>query len=66
MVIKCCKDCKPPKRYIGCHADCIDYIMEKAVYNAAREADNEKRRLNDAIVSQRCKKIREATKRKRN
>lgn len=66
MVIKCCKDCKPPKRYIGCHSDCIDYIMEKAVYNAARQSDYESRKVGDAIEYQRRKKIRKAVKHKRN
>ena len=29
MVITCCKNCKPPKRHIGCHSDCKQYIKEK-------------------------------------
>lgn len=28
--IKCCKDCKPPKRYPGCSDHCEDYKKEKA------------------------------------
>lgn len=30
MGIKCCKDCVPPTRYIGCHAKCEQYKVEKA------------------------------------
>lgn len=25
----CCKDCVAPKRHVGCHADCQEYIDEK-------------------------------------
>ena len=27
--IQCCKDCTPPKRYIGCSTTCEDYKAEK-------------------------------------
>ena len=30
MAIKCCKDCVPPTRYLGCHAKCEQYKAEKA------------------------------------
>ena len=30
MAIKCCKDCVPPTRHIGCHAKCSKYLEEKA------------------------------------
>ena len=39
IFIKCCKDCKPPRRKVGCHATCKDYIDEKA------EIDNNKEEL---------------------
>lgn len=28
MNIKACRHCKPPKRKLGCHAVCPDYIEE--------------------------------------
>ena len=28
-MINCCNGCVPPKRHIGCHATCEDYISEK-------------------------------------
>lgn len=31
MSIKCCKDCVAPKRHIGCHATCAEYLSEKKV-----------------------------------
>lgn len=36
-IIKCCKDCVAPKRHIGCHADCKEYLEEKAQYEKAKQ-----------------------------
>lgn len=48
-IIKCCKDC--PKKQVGCHSDCADYIIEKAFYGAEKAEQYEKtlvqRRLDD-------------------
>ncbi len=30
MPIKCCKDCIPSIRHVGCHAKCEQYLKEKA------------------------------------
>ena len=30
MIIKCCKDCVPPKRYPGCGSKCPEYQEERA------------------------------------
>lgn len=35
--ISCCYGCEPPKRYLGCHSKCKEYIAEKAEWDAARE-----------------------------
>lgn len=35
--IKCCKNCVPPKRHLGCHNECTEYIQEKE----QREKENE-------------------------
>ena len=32
VIINCCKDCKPPKRYPGCGADCDEYKKQKATH----------------------------------
>lgn len=32
--VKCCKDCIPPKRQLGCHSKCEEYIKEKAENDA--------------------------------
>lgn len=29
-IIKCCKDCVPPIRHLGCHDKCSKYLEEKA------------------------------------
>lgn len=33
-----CRDCKAPKRHIGCHADCEDYRKSLEAYRAATAA----------------------------
>ena len=40
-VIKCCKDCKPPKRYPGCGGKCKEYQEEKAKYLAEKQKAKE-------------------------
>ena len=37
MSIKCCKDCVPPQRYIGCHAECSKYLEEKAEWDEVKQ-----------------------------
>ena len=32
MGIKCCKNCVPPQRHVGCHAKCSKYLEEKAKF----------------------------------
>lgn len=41
MNIKCCKDCVAPKRHLGCHSTCSEYLTERA----KMDERNEKRRL---------------------
>lgn len=36
-MIRCCNGCKEPKRHIGCHATCPEYIAEKEKHEADRE-----------------------------
>lgn len=31
--IQCCRFCGPPKRSVGCHATCENYIQEKKEYD---------------------------------
>ena len=58
--IKCCSSCT--KRQAGCHADCGDYIVEKAFYEVEKAEKHEKmmvqRRLDDQTIHSitKCKK----------
>ena len=38
MSIKCCRECKPPKRSAECHATCPEYAAEKAAADKEKEA----------------------------
>ena len=43
-MIRSCNGCVAPKRHLGCHATCEDYLKEKAQDEAERAAlrkDNE-------------------------
>lgn len=48
-VIKCCKDCKPPKRKPGCGDHCPEYKAEKAQLKADKEREKEIRRSRPLI-----------------
>lgn len=37
MAIRCCKDCVPPKRFVGCHSTCPDYLREKEEWDNTRK-----------------------------
>lgn len=38
--IRCCKDCVPPTRYLGCHDHCERYQSEKEEYYKATSRIN--------------------------
>mgnify|MGYP003292014112 CR=1 FL=1 len=63
MAIKCCKDCVPPKRYIGCHSICPDYIEEKAEYDRLKAIEQKNRSIHHSIISQRIDGVTRAQKR---
>ena len=53
-VIKCCKDCVPPKRHIGCHSSCKEYLNERMEHDKIKNeylkhADVEKRLVETEI-----------------
>ena len=37
MSITCCKDCVAPKRHIGCHEVCAEYLSEKKQHDEMKE-----------------------------
>lgn len=48
--IKCCKDCVPPMRHIGCHATCPEYASERAKMDAAHEARKRDYQYEGAVI----------------
>lgn len=48
-MITCCKDCVAPKRHVGCHADCQEYIDEKKKHDEKKAEIDRKRHTNNAI-----------------
>lgn len=43
-----CKDCKPPKRHLGCHSEeCPEYIEERDKIEALRKEINRKKHEED-------------------
>lgn len=64
-MIKCCKDCVAPKRHLGCHSVCPEYIHEKALWEEEKKAIREEHRRFSELYEQRSKGARKALKRKK-
>jgi hypothetical protein len=47
--IQCCKDCVAPKRHIGCHGHCPEYLGEKAMQDERRNAAIKKKKTSEAV-----------------
>ena len=47
--IECCKNCIAPKRHLGCHAECPEYIGEKAAYEEKRKKAFQKKEMESAV-----------------
>ena len=47
--IECCKSCVAPKRHIGCHAVCPEYIAEKTAYEEIRSNAMKKKKNDEAV-----------------
>ena len=60
-----CIGCVAPKRYPGCHAKCIDYIITKAYHNVLVEEDHKKRSL-EAYTSDMTRNNMEKSRKRRN
>ena len=63
--IECCHDCRPPKRRIGCHATCPEYIYERAELDKQNAEKARRRELQDGLYQQKEKAIDIAIKRER-
>lgn len=64
-MITCCKDCVAPKRHVGCHADCQEYIGEKKKHDEKKAEIDRKRHTNNAIDDHRIGIIIKQMKRRR-
>lgn len=42
-----CRECVPPKRYPGCHADCEAYISWKAEWDALKDEIRKQKQIED-------------------
>lgn len=47
--IKCCKNCVAPKRHLGCHGNCPEYLAEKAAHDESRKKVIQKREIETAV-----------------
>lgn len=45
MSIRCCRNCVPPKRHLGCHDRCKEYLEEKAEDERIKEKTKFERKL---------------------
>lgn len=59
-MIKCCKDCVAPKRHIGCHGTCKEYLDEKAADEELKAKERAAREFYSARIDriERCKDAR--------
>lgn len=62
-VITCCKECVAPKRHIGCHGNCEEYLAERAKYELLKEQYNQQKRISTDIYNQRAGRIEKALRR---
>ena len=65
MGIQCCHKCVPPKRHTACWDTCPDYIEDKAKEDKKKQAERERRYLDNAISEQRSRSIRRAMRKRK-
>lgn len=65
MPISCCKNCVAPKRHLGCHSTCPEYLSEKAAHDEMMAAYAKEAKIDSAIIKQRNNAIRKARKKRR-
>jgi hypothetical protein len=64
-MIRCCKDCKAPKRHPGCHATCPEYIEQKEKHEQDRQAKWNAQAVKNNLTAQRAVGVYKANKSKR-
>jgi hypothetical protein len=60
MSIISCKDCKPPKRYPGCHDHCPEYLAEKAEHDKCKAEEYKKRQTSYGLTIERTAAVAKA------
>lgn len=56
-MINCCNGCVPPKRHVGCHATCEDYISEKKKHEETRAKIQKERKKENEFCEYIIRKI---------
>ena len=49
-MIKSCTGCVPPKRHLGCHSTCPEYIAEKKAWEKKRAEINKQRKIESDFI----------------
>ena len=47
---ECCRDCVAPKRHIGCHSNCKEYLDDKAKAAEIQKKKDAERNTNSYII----------------
>lgn len=50
----CCKGCVAPKRHVGCHSTCKEYLDDKAALEAEKNTINAEKKNKSTIGSRRA------------
>lgn len=64
-LFECCHGCVAPKRYPGCHDRCKEYLEQKALNDARKEAQFKKTIVEVGILDQRGRSVSKALKKRR-
>ena len=65
MTINSCKECKPPKRYPGCHDHCQEYLAQKAEHDKCKAEEYKKRQTSYGLTIERTAAVAKAMKGRR-
>ena len=61
--MKCCKGCTPPRRTPYCHAECRQYIEERAKHDKLKAAADKERAIHNGCYTQKVQSIKRAVRR---
>ena len=55
-MIRCCKDCVAPKRHVGCHSSCPEYLKAKEEHDRVVQMRDEKRAIENRLLEYEIRK----------